>query len=83
MDSLVFTSGKKEKIPVLLTGVACNYFLASFLAKHIVMVLLNRGVKPDRSSNCNYAGFLSPAGLEFFCDNLFSLKNPLIIQSQA
>lgn len=59
---------------MLLTDVAWSSFLASFLAKHIDMVLPNKGVKSDLSSNHNHAGLLSPAGLEFFCDNLVFIK---------
>lgn len=62
-----------ENSRCLLTDVTCNYFLASFLAKHIGMVLPNRGVKPGCSSSHNHAGLLSPAGLEF-CDNLVFIK---------
>lgn len=68
---------------MLLTDVACSYFLASFLVKHIDMVLPNRRDKPDHSSNHNCAGLLSPDRLEFFWGNLFLLKDPLINQTQT
>lgn len=77
MESLIFTSGKKEKIPNAPNWCSTQLLLGLISSK------THKHGSAKQSSNQNHAGLLSPAGLEFFCDNFVSLKNSLIIQTQA